>query len=539
MEVELSRLPDLTSARREVSRQDTMRRDAANSAFGRMRGGRDAFRAALLLAALAPGSALVAPHADYGPLQRRAASRCVRLRPLRRSAPRMAADAAELADLTESEARTVSVFRRVSPSVANVQTTQLVPLGFALRPTEYPAGSGSGFVWDAEGHIVTNYHVISSGGGRAGSRAPPKRVKVSLQGRAQPVDAAVVGFDEDRDLAVLKIDAGWSHEAGPAEVDGEEEPGVQPGLQPVELGSSSSLLVGQTVVPTPRNRTHGLAGPSPPPSRPPRPSLPPQLAIGNPFGLDYSLSVGVVSALGREVGGYGGARPLSGCVQTDAAINPGNSGGPLLDSRGRLVGVNTAILSPGGGAAGNVGIGFAVPVDTVRRVVTQIIKYGADRSGLPTLGANVMDDGLRRAYAASLRRPLEGALLVEVVPGGPAAVAGLRPCTRGAFGEAELGDLITSVDGQPVRQSSVGRAPLRLYAESPPPTVWQVRSNEDLLAAVEDSSPTASLALGVRRGCDPNAEGPVTVRLVTRGALRDASGGRGGRYFDAASARPR
>lgn len=237
---------------------------------------------------------------------------------------------------TDDESRRVNVFRSAAPSVAYIQTSQqIAPLGFALRPMEYPSGQGSGFVWDTDGHVVTNYHVVAgagSNGGRGGARGSlPTRVKVSLQALDKPVDAAVVGFEEDKDLAVLKIDAGAL--------------GTQP-LTPVDVGTSNDLFVGQSV-----------------------------LAVGNPFGLDYTLTAGIVSALGREVRSRGG-RPLTNCVQTDAAINPGNSGGPLLDSRGRLVGVNTAIYAPGGSQGGNVGIGFAIPVDTVRRVVNQIIRYG-------------------------------------------------------------------------------------------------------------------------------------------------------------------
>merc|ERR1719421_1608967 len=170
-------------------------------------------------------------------------------------------------------------------------------------------------------------------------------MRVTLLGMQDPVTAEVVGYDEDKDLAVLKID--------PRALTSSQPP------RPLPVGTSSDLKVGQSV-----------------------------LAIGNPFGLDFTLTTGVVSAMGREVRGAGG-RPLKGCIQTDAAINPGNSGGPLIDSRGRLIGVNTAILSPGG-TGGNVGVGFAIPVDTVRRVVNRIIRYGPDSQ--PTLGLNVLED---------------------------------------------------------------------------------------------------------------------------------------------------
>ena len=248
--------------------------------------------------------------------------------------------------LEPGEARTVDVFSRVSSSVANIQTLQIAPTrGFAMKPTEYPRGAGSGFVWDEHGHVVTNYHVVAAGG-RDGSM--PAKVKVTLQGMTEPVDADVIGFEEDKDLAVLRL----------------RDMSVP--LSPIEVGTSNDLRVGQTC-----------------------------LAIGNPFGLDFTLTKGVVSALGREVGGAGG-RAIKGCIQTDASINPGNSGGPLLDSRGRLIGVNTAIYAPGS-VAGNIGIGFAIPVDTVRRVVNQIIRFGHHTR--PTLGINVLDDATQRQYA--------------------------------------------------------------------------------------------------------------------------------------------
>jgi S1-C subfamily serine protease len=342
-------------------------------------------------------------------------------------------------DLTESESRTVSVFRSAAPSVACIQTIRVTPGVLLLRPMEYPTGAGSGFVWDSEGHVVTNWHVVA-GGRPSGTGELPAKVKVTLRGIAEPVEARVVGCEEDKDLAVLKIDRGAL--------------GSEP-LRPLAVGTSSDLQVGQSV-----------------------------LALGNPFGLDYTLTTGVVSALGREVSGAGG-RPIAGCVQTDAAINPGNSGGPLLDSSGRLIGVNTAIISPGGGR-GNVGVGFAIPVDTVRRVVNQIIRYGPGMR--PTLGLNVLDDGLRTQWARNLRRPLEGALVTNIVPGSPAAESGIQPSTRGKFGDMKLGDLITAIGSTPVRQ------------------------NEDLLCAVEESEPGETIELTLMRGCEPK-------RTETRAAL--------------------
>ena len=353
--------------------------------------------------------------------------------------------------MTESEARTVDVFSRVSPAVAYIQVAQLAPAGFSPKPMEMPAGAGSGFVWDMQGHIVTNFHVVS--GGQRALREVPRRVRVSLSGGEKQIDAEVIGYEEDKDIAVLKIDRGTVP------------------FVPVEVGTSSDLRVGQTV-----------------------------LAIGNPFGLDYTLTTGVVSALGREVQGVSG-RPIKGCIQTDAAINPGNSGGPLLDSRGRLIGVNTAIYAPGG-TGGNVGIGFAVPVDTVRRVVNQIIRYGPNTR--PTLGINVLDDALRVQLARSLRRPLDGALVVEVIQGSPAAAAGLQPSERTPFGETVVGDLITAVGSVRISQ------------------------NEDLLCAVEEAEPDRPLELTIARGGDPRRMQKLTVTPVARKSVRAAGTGMGG-----------
>mmetsp|Transcript_54355 Transcript_54355/g.140396 ORF Transcript_54355/g.140396 Transcript_54355/m.140396 type:complete len:460 (-) Transcript_54355:427-1806(-) len=367
---------------------------------------------------------------------------------LERSAPNLRpATSPAMLDLTEAEYRTVDVFRRVSPAVAYIQVARLAspPLGLSLKPMEYPSGAGSGFVWDEQGHIVTNFHVISGGQRDAGSLRQ-QRVKVSLSGsEGKQVDATVVGYEEDKDIAVLKID----RNALP--------------LRSIEVGTSSDLAVGQTC-----------------------------LAIGNPFGLDYTLTTGVISALGREVKGVSG-RSIKGCIQTDAAINPGNSGGPLLDSRGRLIGVNTAIFAPGG-SGGNVGIGFAVPVDTVRRVVNRLVRYGPNTQ--PTLGVSVLDDQLVRNLEQLLQRRLEGVLVGEVTQGSPAAAAGIQPLQRTAFGEVVLGDLILAINGMPTRQV------------------------EDLLCAVEESEPNVPLELTVARGCDVQRRERVMITPVARRVIR-------------------
>ena len=194
--------------------------------------------------------------------------------------------------------------------------------------TEIPQGTGSGFVWDQDGHIVTNFHVVQEG----------DRANVTLNdGSTYP--ATIVGTTPDKDIAVLKIDA-------PPQK-----------LLPLPIGQSSNLKVGQKV-----------------------------LAIGNPFGLDQTLTTGVISGLGREIKSVSG-RPIHDVIQTDASINPGNSGGPLLDSSGRLIGINTAIYSPSGA---NAGIGFAVPVDTVNQIVPQLMKFG--KITRPGLGISILAD---------------------------------------------------------------------------------------------------------------------------------------------------
>lgn len=281
----------------------------------------------------------------------------------------------DVSRLTTDEQRDIAVFREVRPSVVNISTSALRRRNFfSLDVYEIPAGTGSGFVWDSEGHIVTNYHVISSG----------RRWIVSLGD--EDYQAELVGFAEHKDLAVLKINA-------PREL-----------LRPVIVGSSGDLVVGQKV-----------------------------LAIGNPFGLDQTLTVGVVSALGRELKSPGG-REIRDVIQTDAAINPGNSGGPLLDSSARLIGVNTAIYSPSGASAG---ISFAVPVDIVAQLVPQLIEFGEPRK--PGIGVELVAD--RYARRAGVR----GVIVQSVRPGGPAAQAGIRGLRQGRGGW-ELGDVIVAVN---------------------------------------------------------------------------------------------
>ncbi len=287
-------------------------------------------------------------------------------------------------DLAEDERTTIELFRRASPSVVFITSIALRRDFLSMNAFEIPQGAGSGFVWDERGHVVTNFHVI----------AEARRAEVMLADRSS-FEAELVGGAPEKDLAVLRIDA-------PARA-----------LEPLLVGSSADLRVGQKV-----------------------------FAIGNPFGLDHTLTTGVLSALGREIDSVGGL-PIRDVIQTDAAINPGNSGGPLLDSAGRLIGVNTAIFSPSGAYAG---VGFAIPVDTVRWVVEDLIRHG--RLVRPQLGVNVAPDDWLRQLG------IEGALVVTVAAGSGAERAGLRPTRRGARGEVELGDVIVEIDGQPVRSSA-------------------------------------------------------------------------------------
>ncbi|MEE8524979.1 MAG: trypsin-like peptidase domain-containing protein [Thermoanaerobaculia bacterium] len=287
-------------------------------------------------------------------------------------------------ELTPEEERDIAVFRNATPSVVNISNYDLRRDFFSLNVLTIPRGTGSGFVWDRQGHVVTNYHVIAAG----------DRFQVTLGGEDR--DAELVGFAADKDLAVLRVDA-------PREL-----------LKPIEVGTSANLMVGQKV-----------------------------FAIGNPFGLDQTLTVGVVSALGRELESPSRV-PIRDVIQTDAAINPGNSGGPLLDSSGRLIGINTAIYSPSGASAG---IGFAVPVDVVRRLVPQLIQYG--HAIQPGIGIELLSD----YWSSRLLRGAAGIVVGRVVRGSPAAragIEGLRESRRGVV----PGDVIVAIGDQPVRSTT-------------------------------------------------------------------------------------
>jgi S1-C subfamily serine protease len=321
---------------------------------------------------------------------------------------------AERSDLDPEERHTIALFKSASRSVAYI-TTQVEQVDFWTRSvTEIPAGTGSGFVWDDRGHIVTNFHVVQDA----------TSAKVTLGQDDYP--ARVVGWTRDQDLAVLKIDA-------PREK-----------LLPIKVGTSANLLVGQKVY-----------------------------AIGNPFGLDYTLTNGIVSALGRTIQSVGNVS-IFDVIQTDAAINPGNSGGPLLDSSGRLIGINTAIYSPSGASAG---IGFAVPVDTVSRIVPDLIAHG--KVVRPVLGV-VPVDGQMNAYITQ-RLGVEGALLASVRRGTGAAQAGLQATVQRA-GRIIPGDLIQEIDGKPVKSWSdlLGRLGNYKPGDTVTLRVWRDGSRRDV-----------------------------------------------------------
>ena len=280
------------------------------------------------------------------------------------------------------EKNNIEVYRAIAPGVANISTTSLRRDMFGM--VQEGEGSGSGSVIDDQGHILTNYHVVEGA----------QKLSVSFGGD-KTYPATVIGGDPDTDLAVIKVDA----------------PREQ--LRIVPFGDSDQLSVGQKV-----------------------------LAIGNPFGLDRTLTTGVISGLQRPLRARNN-RPIEGAIQTDASINPGNSGGPLLDSRGRMIGINSQILSPSGASAG---VGFAIPVNTAKRIVPQLIQNGAVRR--PRLGVSTR---AVRDLRDQVRLPVtEGLVILQTTPGSPAATAGLRGIVQTDDGEVELGDIITAVDGQAI-----------------------------------------------------------------------------------------
>ncbi|XP_020109374.1 protease Do-like 8, chloroplastic isoform X2 [Ananas comosus] len=322
--------------------------------------------------------------------------------------------------LFASEERTVELFEKNTYSVVNIFDVTLRPQLNLTGVVEVPEGNGSGVVWDDSGHIVTNYHVV----GNALSRNPKPgqvvaRVNIlASEGVQKNFEGKLIGADRAKDLAVLKVEASSDL------------------LKPINVGQSSALKVGQQC-----------------------------LAIGNPFGFDHTLTVGVISGLNRDILSQTGVT-IGGGIQTDAAINPGNSGGPLLNSKGHMVGINTAIFTQTGTSAG---VGFAIPSSTVLKIVPQLILFGrAVRAGLnveiaPDLIANQLN-------------VRNGALVLQVPANSFAAKAGLLPTTRGFAGSIVLGDIIVGIDNKPVRSKS------------------------DLLKALDDYNVGDKVVLKIQRG---------------------------------------
>ncbi|TXN01525.1 trypsin-like serine protease [Methylobacterium sp. WL64] len=315
-------------------------------------------------------------------------------------------------DLAQSESATIALFERASPSVVHV-FARSAATGRDLLDADDEGGeqggtqTGTGFVWDGAGHVVTNTHVVQNAAQSGGS------VSVRMSD-GEVVSATLVGLAPSYDLAVLRLGR------------------VAKMPPPLAIGTSADLKVGQST-----------------------------FAIGNPFGLDHTLTTGVISAVRRRMPTSAG-RELSGVIQTDAAINPGNSGGPLLDSAGRLIGVNTAIVSPSGASAG---IGFAIPVDVVNRVVPELIRVGRVRN--PGIGIIAAQE------AAAARLGIDGVVVLRVLPGSPAAQAGLRGVDPQS---GDLGDVIVAAEDRPIRRLA------------------------DLTAAIEEAGLGAAINLKVARG---------------------------------------
>jgi S1-C subfamily serine protease len=329
-------------------------------------------------------------------------------------------------DLAGDEKATIDLFKSASPSVVYITTLAVARDRFTLDLREIPKGTGSGFVWDHEGHVVTNVPVIEEVA-RALAAGQPV-AKVTLHD-GNTYTARLTGVAPDYDLSVLKIDV-------PADK-----------LHPIPVGTSGDLQVGQKT-----------------------------FAIGDPFGLDYTLTTGVVSALGREIKSVTD-RPITGVIQTDAAINPGNSGGPLLDSAGRLIGVNTAIYSPSGAYAG---IGFAIPVDTVNQIVPQLVAKGTASNPRAVLGVTFVPEQAARRLGVR-----DGLLIYQVGPDTGAAQAGLRPSRS----EDDLGDVFLKIDGQDVHKRA------------------------DVEGIVGKHKPGDTVTVTIRRG-DQQLDVPVTLQAA-------------------------
>lgn len=326
---------------------------------------------------------------------------------------------APITKVWDTEKATIDLFEDVSPSVVFISTSTVRRDRYSMNAMQVPAGTGSGFMWDQEGHIVTNFHVIEDALKSGG------RIEVTLSDQSS-YQAEYIGSEPNKDIAVLKVSSSAN-------------------LKPIKIGSYEDLRVGQSA-----------------------------FAIGNPFGLDYTLTTGVISALGREITSVSG-RPIRDVIQTDAAINPGNSGGPLLDSSHRLIGVNTMIYSPSGASAG---IGFSIPVDVVNWVVPDLIEFG--QLNRPVLGVELLPP----QYAN--RMGVDGVMLYNIYEGSGADRSGLKGITRNSRGGIVFGDVVKKIGN------------------------LEVNSNNDLILALEQYKPGDMIQVTYERD---NQDNTVEVQL--------------------------
>lgn len=320
--------------------------------------------------------------------------------------------------LLENEKNSISVFQNVADSVVNVSNMRKARSIFSMDATEVESGMGSGFIWDKAGYIVTNSHVIDGG----------DSFLISFKDDKKQYRAKLVGADPKKDIAVLKL---------------LETPKT---LHPILPGDSKALQVGQKA-----------------------------LAIGNPLGFDHSLTTGTISALERSIKGFGGVS-IQGMIQTDASINPGNSGGALLDSQGKLIGINTMIFN-GAGASASAGLGFAIPVDTVKDIVPQLIKFG--KVIRPGLGVAILEE-----YYAARFGLREGVMIKYVDPKGPSGKAGLRGITRNRMGEYFIGDIIVGIDSQPIKNYDDLYSAIDKYKIGDAVKIKFIRENKEKTASI-------------------------------------------------------
>ncbi len=285
-----------------------------------------------------------------------------------------------LASLLPSEKQLINVYEQTVPSVVNVSNVITVQDFFLGAPQQRESGAGSGFVWDDQGHIVTNFHVVQN---------QRSEYYISFHGSKEQVKAKIVGVEPKLDIAVLKVDK------------------IPAKTKAISVGQSKGLAVGQMAI-----------------------------AIGNPFGLDHTMTSGIISALGRSITGIGGVK-INDMIQTDAHINPGNSGGPLMNSQGELIGMNTMIYSSSGSSAG---LGFAVPVDAIKNTVPQLIEHG--KVIRPALGISPLPDHYRRQLIGDD----QGVVIGYVLEGSPAEKAGLKGMRRTRTGRLMIGDIILKID---------------------------------------------------------------------------------------------